>query len=230
MKRVRELITKVKEKHPTDSFFDDLDEIFKVSSLAKQQYQAYEDAFSYLDLASWQILSQKALKHFTDHREGQLKQGFFNQLNEAFAYQFLVQSGYENVRFLNEDKQRKTPDLVYQDANIKRYCEVKTISRSDEDIKRFEKIEVFDAQIYRGLSEGFFKKLNDDLKEANEQIASQEGDGLVFVIVNFDDFTLTYYEQYHKQITEFLSNHEVPEVYMKIGLFSDKKIQKKREI
>ena len=226
MKRMRELIERVKVTYPDDSFFNDLDEVFELSSQASSQYQAYELAFSYLDPASWQILSQKAMEHFKDHREGQLKQGFFNQLNEAFAYQFLVQCGYENVRVLNENGNTR-PDLTYDAAGIKRYCEVKTIGLSDDEIKRYETGEAFDGTVYMELSDGFLRQLNDDLVRAHEQITSQGSHGLVFVIVNFDDFTLTYYEQYHKQITEFLAHHKVPEVYIKVGLLSKHEIYKK---
>jgi len=226
MKRMRELIERVKATYPDDLFFNDLDEIFELSPQARSQYQAYEVAFSYLDSASWHILSQKAVEHFQDHRKGQLKQGFFNQLNEAFAYQFLAQSGYKNVSFLNEDGTTR-PDLTYHDAGIKRYCEVKTIGLSDEEIERWKTGELFDDEVYRELSNGFFKKLDDDLVLAYEQISSQGSNGLVFVIVNFDDFALTNYDQYHKQITEFLFHHDVPEVYIKVGLLSEKKIHKK---
>jgi len=227
MKRMLELIEMVKTSYPDDSFFSDLDEVFDLSAQARAQYQVYDLAFSCLDSTSWQILSKKALKHFQDHRNGQLKQGFFNQLNEAFAYQFLVQCGYQNIQVLDEDGTTR-PDLTYHDEGIKRYCEVKTIGLSDDEIKRWDTGETFDGNVYRKLSDGFFKQLDDDLVRAYKQISSQGSNGLVFVLVNFDDFALTYYDQYHKQITEFLSHHKVPEVYIKVGLLSDKKIHKKQ--
>lgn len=52
----------------------------------KKYYQVYNNALIVLDDESWKILKEKALQHYFDHRRGQKKQSFFNQLNEAFAY------------------------------------------------------------------------------------------------------------------------------------------------
>jgi hypothetical protein len=41
--------------------------------------------------------------------------GFFNQLNEAFAYQHLVRQGHDRVRILPEQGVR-VPDLEYFDT------------------------------------------------------------------------------------------------------------------
>ncbi len=78
MRRMRELVSEVQVAHPRDRFFATLDETLRSSSQARAIYRAYERAFSGLDLASWHELKCKAIGHFRNHREGQLKQGFFN--------------------------------------------------------------------------------------------------------------------------------------------------------
>src|SRR5262245_21184870 len=113
MKRVFELINAVKQSYPNDCFFDGVHNSLKVSSQARAQYRAYESAFQYLDSESWKELKTKAIQHIQDHRQGQLKQGFFNQLNYAFAYQYIVRKGYQQVKILAETR-RTTPDLSYQ--------------------------------------------------------------------------------------------------------------------
>src|SRR6476646_2260896 len=102
MRRIRELIASVSAAHPGDDFFAGVEQTLKVAPDARRQYEAYERALSVLDPESWAVLQAKAVAHFTDHRPGQRKQGFFNQLNDAFAYQYLVRRGYKQVRVLRE--------------------------------------------------------------------------------------------------------------------------------
>lgn len=225
MRRMRDLVNMVSEAHPEDEFFDSLNERFRISSQIRASYKAYDRALSYLDPESWSVLSRKAIEHFLNHRKGQLKQGFFNQLNEAFAYQFLVRQGYEGVSVLPENG-TTTPDLTYIDRGIRRYCEVKTIGVSKDELIRRAAEGSFDCSVYQELSEGFLNKLDFDLKQAREQISSQRGLGLVFVIANFDDFTLSYYDRYQEQISQFLSSHEVEDVFIKIGLIGGRSIHK----
>ena len=59
-----------------------------------KDFLAYDRALSTLDDESWDILKNKALQHYLDHRNGKRKEGFFNQLNEAFAYRHLIKQGF----------------------------------------------------------------------------------------------------------------------------------------
>ncbi len=207
----------MQEKHPEDNFFADLDLTFRVSRLARATYRAYDRAFQCLDPESWQELSKKAVCHFLHHRNGQLKQGFFNQLNEAFAYRFLVRRGYTGVRILPETGQRQ-PDLIFWNRCRHDYCEVKTIGISDQEISRRSTPQVCDGSIYYDLTPEFLKKLDSTMTNALNQIRSQNASGLVYLIVNFDDFTLGYYERYRRQLSACIQAHEAPFVVAKIGL------------
>jgi hypothetical protein len=229
MRRMRELIEMVKSAHPGDDFFSSLDETLKRSSQARASYRAYDRALSIMDTASWNELSKKAVAHFIDHRKGQLKQGFFNQLNDAFAYEFLVRRGYSDVSVLPEGR-KTTPDLAYRAGTELRYCEVKTTGISDQEILRFESEEVFDGSVYQELSTGFFNKLNVDLKAARSQIASQGASGLIFIVAHFDDFTLSYYNRYRQQLSDFLRTHEVRNVVIKVGLLGRRRISSKKAL
>jgi hypothetical protein len=42
--------------------------------------------------------------------------------------------------------------------------------------------------------------------------------------VNFDDFTLLYYDRYRQQIAALLDQHEVQNVYVKVGLIGGRRI------
>lgn len=227
MRRIHELVKMVEDAHPNDPFFISLDETLRSSSQATAIYRAYDQALSCLDVQSWNVLSKKAVDHFPDHRKGQLKQGFFNQLNEAFAYQFLLQQGYKNIEVLQENGHTK-PDIAYREGAERLYCEVKSIGISDDQISRDDTGATFDASIYQELSAGFLNKLDGDLKEAYRQISSQGGRGLVFVFARFDDIALDYYDRYREQLSEFLHNHDAEEVFIQIGLMGRKFIHKRR--
>lgn len=228
MQRMRELINDVVSAYPTDEFFVELGLTLRQSSQARALYRAYDRALSYLDRDSWQELRRKALRHFQDHREGQLKQGFFNQLNDAFAYQFLVRSGCTNVSVLSEKKNTKMPDLQYFVGDVLHFCEVKTIGVSEQELARRTSESFFDGSIYQELSDTFFNKLESTLLHAQCQISSQGGTGLVFMVVNFDDFTLRYLDKYREQITAFLEQHEVQDIYIKVGLVGGARVSKGR--
>ena len=227
MRRIRELVSEVQVAYPSDSFFATLDENFHSSPQARARYLAYDRAFSGLDLTSWHELKRKAIGHFRNHRPGQLKQGFFNQLNEAFAYQYLIRRGYRNVAILPEDG-NTTPDLFYFAAGYQRFCEVKTIGISEDEIGRREAEQSFDATTYSDLSEGFVNKFTGHLTQAQRQIASRGSDGLIFVVVQFDDFTLQYYDRYRAKLCRILLDHEAQEVFVKVGLIGGRRIYKPR--
>ena len=224
MRHIRELIALTKVAHPNDRFFGNLDLILDVYSA---EYRAYERALCYLDPESWVKLRIKAIVHFPDYRNGQLKQGFFNQLNEVFAYQHLVRRGYRQVRVLHEVGKTQ-PDIEYMDGDERLFCEVKTICISDKQIARRNTNQLLrgDAPIYDVLSDGFVNKLQSDLDKASRQINARVAKGLIYVLIFFDDFTVTNYDTYRKQICTCIQTHKAENVFVKVGLLGRRHIQK----
>jgi hypothetical protein len=151
MRRLRELIAAVREKYPSDDFFADFEHLCRIEPLIQRHYRSYNDAMMLLDEESWNILRRKAIKHFPDERKGQRKEAFFNQLNEAFAYRYLLRRGCEKVRFIKEGKEKR-PDISFVDRGMQSYCEVKTIGISDNEITRRETRGIQDGGIYLNLS------------------------------------------------------------------------------
>jgi hypothetical protein len=225
MRHIRELIALAKAAYPGDDFFAGVEQTLKVVPGARAQYRAYERALSTLDSESWIVLRDKAIAHYTDHRIGQRKQGFFNQLNDAFAYQYLVRRGFGHVRILLEVGKTQ-PDIEYIADGEKRFCEVKTIGISDEVIARRARVQVASSSIYQHLSKGFLNKLESTLSAADRQIKARRGKGLIYLLMYFDDFTLDYYDRYRKQISACLEAHTAESIYIKIGLTGRKHIRK----
>ena len=48
----------------------------------------------------------------------------------------------------------------------------------------------------------------------------------MYLIVFFDDFTLTYYDRYRTQIAECLNLHEAPFIHIQVGLLGRRRIEK----
>jgi hypothetical protein len=142
-----------------------------------------------------------------DRRPGQIRQGFFNQLNEAFAYEYLVDEGRQNVRFVEEDKANKAPDIEFTVKDRKQFCEVKSIGITDNEI--FNRYGVGTPTksdrpaSYQSLGEPFFKKLEGVLEVARDQIESVRSEGIVFILVRFDDICLDYFGSYLLEIENF---------------------------
>ena len=129
MLRIRELITEVRSQYPEDTFFTDFESSCMLNPDKKRYYKTYDDVLRSLDPESWDVIKTKALNHFLDHRNGQIKQGFFNQLNEAFAYRYLSKNDIP-VAIIPEDG-TTTPDIRFGKPDQYNYCEVKTFSISD---------------------------------------------------------------------------------------------------
>ena len=138
MERILELIQAVREKYPNDDFFISIEQKLKDNvDHVKKYYDEYNKALMTLDDESWSILKIKAIKNSFNSRKGQRKQGFFNHLNEAFAYQYLVTIGCTNTKVLAETNVKKTPDISYEKQGEKQYCEVKSIGISDDEVNSF---------------------------------------------------------------------------------------------
>ena len=224
MKKFRELVADVRVRYPADDFFADFESSCQSEPAKRKHYRSYNEALMLLDDDSWNILKEKALVHFGNEREGQRKQGFFNQLNEAFAYRYLLRKGFRNIRFIEEAAQ-KTPDISFTDRGTRGYCEVKTVGISNDEINRRSSHKVYDCGVYFSLGTGFQNKLGADIDRAWEQIRSVGDHGLVFVLIRFDDIALDHYPRYRRQLTEYCHNRGFMNVVFKISHRGNRRIQ-----
>jgi hypothetical protein len=108
--------------------------------------------------------------------------------------------------------------------NIQSYCEVKTLGISDDEIDRRSSHNVIDGAVYVSLSEGFLNKFAAAVTTAMQQIQAWGSNGLVYVIILFDDIALDYYQNYRKQLIKFVWNHGFENLFIKIGLRGNKSI------
>ncbi len=220
MHRIIELVKEVRARYPEDDFFSEFESSCRVNRLKREFYLAYENALVELDELAWGALKEKSLRHFKNHRDGQLKTGFFAQLNEAFAYRYLVSHGFSNVTFLPEGR-TKQPDLRFKTESNICFCEVKSIGISDEEINRRGSHECIDGSVYARLSSGFLGKLEDKIKTAKEQLGGLSDQKIVYVMVEFDDFTHDYFAEYREQLEHFITGYPPACVILQMGLLGD---------
>jgi len=220
MRRILELIREVRIRYPEDEFFSNFEQTCQENRLKREFYMAYEGVFAELDDIAWVALKEKSTRHFRDHREGQLKTGFFAQLNEAFAYRYLVSSGYKDVVFLPEGR-TKQPDLRFQIQAEIGFCEVKTMGISDDEINRRTSSECFDGSNYMRLGHGFLRKLEDKINTARDQLGAVSQTNIVYVLVEFDDFTHDHLAEYRQQLQAFVAGYPSKSVIIQIGLFGE---------
>lgn len=177
MDRVSQLVRLFREAHPSDSFFDKFEASLAVCPLKRNYYNAYERAFSELDALSWKSLSEKALRHAHETRYRQCKGPLFDQLNDAFAYKWLVSRGFTAVSILPEaispKKGQKCPDIEFLHLGKKLYCDVKTIAPSRVELDARHDVKFRDSSRYFSLHRTFFTKLDDAVKNGQQQIQAR---------------------------------------------------------
>ena len=220
MPRFHELVEELEKQFPTDWWIASRRESARIlDENSFPQIAVYDHALCTLDDDSWAILSEKAREVFSEPRNDRGKHQFFNLLNEALAYEHLILEGFNSVRLLRANSRNKSPDICYRTDSEIRYCEVKTIGVSDEELARTKSDEAFSSAIYSSLNHKFFAKLCSTISTAKKQIEAVKGNGSVYLIIYFDDFAFDHYETYKNQITEFLASaFSTQEVIVRVNI------------
>ena len=135
----------------------------------------------------------------------------------------MIKQGCGTVNLLEEDCTTK-PDLEYIYKNSKGYCEVKTLGISDEEINRRGSLSVINGQIYCILNSGFLNKFNQAICSAWKQINAMGTEGIVYVLIKFDDIALDNYKNYRQQLIDYSRQHNFHGIFIKIGYLGNKSI------
>ncbi|VAW70176.1 hypothetical protein MNBD_GAMMA09-2001 [hydrothermal vent metagenome] len=229
MNRFENLIDNLEKDHSGDWWLD----IYKTTNevdgagFINEQASIYNKALESMESKAFLTLKEKIVVLFKQNDARRGKHQFFNQLNEALAYEFLKKIGCTNIKFVHENSKDKikTPDLSFELNSNQGCCEVKTISSSDNEINRNSDEKVFSSDVYEDLGPGFFKKLQDDINNAVEKMGTLYSQKLIYIIVHFDDPMLIYYSSYKDQIIAYIKKeHPLIEIYIRVGLYGKKHI------
>lgn len=214
--RVLELVSDVTLRYQNDTFFKNFKVKLEHPSI-QMRYKQLETAFATLDDDSWERLKQKACDHFHDGKPGRLKQGFFAELSDAFAYAFLINSGAVDVQVLAPVRDRKTPDLCYTFEGAVRYCEVKTIFPSDVELHARKGSRKLPILAHERLSQELFNQVSVVCAAAREQLQAM-GSGFVYLVLVADDFWDENLETYKEQFIDYISSNAVRDLYVQLGV------------
>ena len=230
MRHLRELIAAIQAARPADNFFSEFETGIAQNALKRKHFAAYERALRCLDDASWENLRTKAVAHFHESRHRQQKAPFFDQLNDVFAYRWLIQQGFSGVTVLPENRRprsgEKCPDLAFFGPHKRFACDVKTIGVSDAELDRRQSApKYYDSSMYKALAPGFFRKIDDAIVKGTEQVRQYAEGGLVFIVVHNDDITSSFHADHRTQITRHLQKHSVP-VVVKFGVCGQHRIER----
>lgn len=212
MSRFSELIENLKSCYPGDRWLSCYDKLPEVDDLGlfDPHINSYEQALQKLDDNAWSDFKAKTSHLFKQDTANRGKQQFFNQLKEAFAYEFLSNLGCSKIKFLPEQAKNKvkTPDLSFEFNGQLGLCEVKTINKSDDQIKLENSGEVYSSNRHSELQPEFFKKLKDHVDNAHGKFICHPCSvrNIAYFIVHLDDevMALMHFSTYKRQIVEFL--------------------------
>lgn len=228
MSRFDELCQVLSKRYPNDPWISNY-ERHKDNELFIGSIKIYNNALKWLDNNSWRVLKTKAIEKFKSNHPNRGKAQFFDLLNEALAYEHLLNSGALQAEFIQETKSNKTPDIQFELYDGIFCCEVKTINNSDATIKKYRD-EYFGTLDYRKIEDGLFKKLASDILRAENQINNKSYKNLIYIIINFDDITGEHLRTYQEQLIQYLnSNHCDSQIYIRGGLHKNFFIHADRE-
>lgn len=214
--RIYELADLLPNPLPEKAYFRDLNETLAAWPQKRKQFQDIERDLQGLDVAAWAYLKAQVAPLLTAKHESRGWQPLFDKLNQAKAFNYLVDKGHANVHFFPESdvKGQQTPDL---EATLDKWnvlCEVKTINISE--IEAFRRCKQDVGTVICQLGDGFFRKLASDLAQAKKQILAHRSDGttkqIAYVVANFDDQLHEYVDRYRVQIDQFMVSNAVPEL------------------
>ena len=172
--RFYELYQLSEQSHPDNFFTNAFQRQFAYEpQLAEMIYGPLEKALERLDKAAWLQLVAKALPWINQKHLARQWSQLFNHLFEAFGYEWLSKNGYTNIKFVecSDKRAQRTPELIGKSETSTAILEVKTINRSDDEIRR---LGVFPAPVFNlgqsSLSEGFKNKFLEDIRNAKAQL------------------------------------------------------------
>jgi hypothetical protein len=153
---------------------------------------ALEAELAALDAESWAVLKAKAAKYVCLKDRWGYSNQLFECFNEAAGYLYLKREGYEEVRFLEERADRRTPDLWASRGAPTAVTEVKTVNESEFQKCYFEiPGEERNAMgSIRNVPDAFKRKLVSSIAQARDQLFAVQDESvqrrIVYLVVRPD--------------------------------------------
>jgi hypothetical protein len=220
--RICELRDPLHDPGSPNAYFLDFDNSIVTEPVKRKHFIDIEADLQGLDPVGWDWLKGEVAPLFEQRHPTRGWQAAFDKLNQAKAYNHLVQVGCTSVEFVPESAVhgQKTPDLQGSCGSTKILCEVKTINISDDEAVARNQIAA--RRIQGRLPDTFFQKLRSTLETAKKQMAiyypSGDAKRLIYVIVNFDDNLNEYVGAYSEQLQLFVNGDPVPGIEIALDM------------
>ncbi|MHB0919634.1 MAG: hypothetical protein ACYC22_01575 [Thiomonas delicata] len=212
MPRVYELQDLIRDRSASSAYFQDFGASVRDEPEKRKTWLARERVFQRLDPEAWQFLKSEANPYLTKRNtRGRGHQQLISILNQAWAYNFLIDEGCLRAAFIPPARREghETPDLEGELKERGVLCEVKTVSISDNEAARRQNGAA--GSTFDTLEVGFFNKLTSDLLKARSQLESYDGSAgirrIAFIVLDFDDFLGEYKANYFRQIDRHLADN-----------------------
>lgn len=210
MPRVYELQDLISDRFAPNAYFQNFDNSVCLESEKRKTWLSRERVLQRLDPDAWKFLKSEAKPYLkSQNTMGRGHQQLISILNQAFAYNYLIDEGCLHVAFIppSRTKGQETPDLEGELNKCKILCEVKTVSISDGEAVR-RQTDGSGATV-DALEIGFFNKLTSDLCKARSQMEAYDiSEGIrriAFVVLDFDDLLGEYKANYFQQIDQHIA-------------------------
>ena len=172
-----------------------------------------EDDLQVLDPGSWAVFHVKAtsLVHLMD--KWGYSRALFDCFNEIKGYRYLLQTGYQQVRFVPENRKIRTPDLQAGSESSTVLMEVKSINESTYQKNYFEipAEERIALDSENRVSHAFKSKLTETIGRAQLQLFAMRDSSvkrrIVFLVIR-PDFNV----HAEQELATFLEGQNTSEV------------------
>jgi hypothetical protein len=221
--RVYELIDLIDDRAHPNSYFQNFERSIEDGVEKRNVWLAREKELQRLGREAWGFLKDEALPYLTACSYcGRGWEQLISMLNQARAYNFLLDLGCSEIRFISRIKGQETPDLEARSDSIPVICEVKTVNKSAQEAEARQS--GAPSFTLTTLDPGFFNKLTADLEKAKCQMVSYNNSPdvrhIAFVVVNFDDQLGEYKTDYYKEIDQYLAG--IPVAGIEVVFFNQR--------
>lgn len=166
---------------------------------APERYKPYEESLQKLDADTWKYVKERLLERIRRHPLRGWAQ-FYETLAEVRGYNYLSDNGYQDVNFIPETNNMRTPDVeaVTAEGNPA-LLESKSISFSDEEreyiLENTERQRsgqpLQTREVIQGMPDGLKNKIRNTVENAKIQLADYRSDEenlkkIVFLTIQLD--------------------------------------------
>ena len=213
--RVCQLIDLIEDCSHPDSYFQNFEQTIENEVQKRSVWLAREKELQRLDREAWHFLKNEVFPYLSAcNHYGRGWEQLISILNQARAYNFLLDLGCSEIRFIPRIKGKETPDLEATLDDNPIICEVKTINKSIQEVKARQRGEA--RKISASLEPEFFNKIISALRKAKSQMASYNNAPKVrhiaFMVINFDDLLGEYKTNYYEEIDRYLDRMDIGEI------------------